>query len=125
MSSYRRGQFSYYQVIFADVELLIKNRGIKLYKEGLAEVMRPYNNGCHAVVKDGESIYPVFIGFHRIGSSNQICTCIVFSHDLICEHIVATALEYDHNRGVDTEWLLTLESVCTLQGSSLQSRSRG
>ena len=109
MSDHRRGPFSYYQVIFADIEPVVKERGVKLYKDGMAEVMKPYNNGCHGVVKDGESVYPVFIGFHRIGLPNQICTCVVYSHDLICEHIVATALEYDDTRGVDIERLLAHE----------------
>lgn len=109
MSNRRHKPFSYYQVIFADIEPVVKERGTKLFRDGKVEVMRAYNNGCHTVVKDGESIYPVFIGFHRIGSPNQICKCVTFSYDLICEHIVATALAYDHSRGVDTEWLLTHE----------------
>ena len=44
--------------------------------------------------------YPVMIGFARIGSPSYSCTCVVFSYDCICEHIVATAIAYDRSRGV-------------------------
>ncbi|MEI6691037.1 MAG: hypothetical protein WCL07_04820 [bacterium] len=98
--------FSYFSLIYPDLDPQIKLRGIELFWQNQVEITRPYNNGCRAIVKQDNQIYSVFIGFHRIGSPKQICTCVTYSYDYICDHIIATALKYDQGSGIDIKALL-------------------
>jgi len=91
--------FSYLSVIHSDLKGDYYAKGKKMAKDKTVEITRSYNNGCHATVHL-ETDYPVMLGFARIGSPAYSCTCVVFSHDCICDHIVATAITYDQSRGV-------------------------
>jgi|GEM_PF-1868635 len=99
--------FTYYGVIHSELDPVIRERGIVLFRSGAVAITRPRNNGCEARVIDDNQLHRTWIGFRRIGSPKQTCDCVVYSYDYICEHIIATALEYDESQGVDMEQLIS------------------
>jgi len=98
--------FSYLSIIYSDLSEDVYLEGKKLADNKSVELLRSYNNGCRAMVRSGGK-YPVTIGFARIGSSAYSCTCVAYSYDCICKHIVSVAITYDQSRWVlFTPWFL-------------------
>lgn len=91
--------FSYLSVIYSDLVENIYLEGKNLANNKRVELLQSFNNGCRAMVHS-KSDYPVTIGFAKIGSPAYSCTCVTYSYDCICEHIVAVAITYDQSRGV-------------------------
>lgn len=93
--------FSFARMILEDVEKAVYDRGFSLANQKSVKLTQILNNACQSDVR-GTQNYHVKLGFKRTGSPKCECTCLYFTQhsDIICKHIVATALVWDRSRSI-------------------------